>query len=55
MKMQDRRITGDLFAASELIKWGRSKAFFASEVPPIVTATIIGTVKQKPLKYADVR
>jgi hypothetical protein len=53
--MQDRRVTGDPFAASKLIKWGRSKAFFTSEVPLIVTAIMIGTVKQEPLNYAERR
>jgi hypothetical protein len=43
------------FAASKLIKWGRSKAFFASEVLSIATAIIVGTVMQKPLKCADSR
>jgi hypothetical protein len=55
MKMQDRRVIGDSFAASEMSKLGRSKAFFASEVLPIIAAIIIGTVKQKPMKYAEKR
>jgi hypothetical protein len=55
MKMDERGVMRDRLAASNLIKGQRTEAAFAFEVPPAVTAIMIGTVKRKPLKDADLR